>query len=89
MHDSLWDNQKRLEAKAELEKIKLKEDKLKKIKSKRSELNKLEVDKNYDEFDELFQEMKWIQKAVRREVVQGAGDEDILVDEYFSDDDEV
>merc|ERR1740122_271607 len=32
--------------------------------------------------------MKWIQKAVNREVVQGAGDEDILVEEYFSDEEE-
>jgi len=81
-------NQKRLEAKQELEKIKAKEEKLERLKSKRKLLNKNDVDKNKDEFDELFKEMKWIQKAVNREVVQGSGDEDILVEEYFSDEEE-
>ena len=81
-------NQKRLEAKEELEQIKKKEEKLEKIKSKRKLIGKINIEHNKDEFDELFKEMKWIQKAVQKEISQGAGDDDLLVDEYVSDDDE-
>jgi len=78
-------NQKRLEAKEELERIKLKEEKLSKIKARRSQLKQTDIEQNKDEFNELFKEVKWMQKAVQREMSQGAGDEDILVEEYFSD----
>jgi len=78
-------NQKRLEAKQELERIKLKDEKLAKIKAKRSQLKQTDIEQNKDEFNELFKEMKWMKKAVQREMSQGAGDEDILVEEYFSD----
>eukprot|EP00092_Neocalanus_flemingeri_P099279 GFUD01126656.1.p2 GENE.GFUD01126656.1~~GFUD01126656.1.p2 ORF type:complete len:436 (+),score=142.32 GFUD01126656.1:233-1540(+) len=78
-------NQKRLEAKEELERIKVKDEKLAKIKAKRSQLKQTDIEQNKDEFNELFKEVKWMQKAVQRELSQGAGDEDILVEEYFSD----
>ena len=78
-------NQKRLEAKQELENIDARTAKLSKIKAKRNQLKQAEIEYQKDEFDELFKEVKWIQKAVQREISQGAGDEDILVEEYFSD----
>ena len=78
-------NQKRLEAKEELERIKSKEEKLSKIKARRSQLKQTDIEQNKDEFNELFKEVKWMQKAVQREMSQGSGDEDILVEEYFSD----
>jgi len=79
-------NQKRLEAKEELERIKSKDEKLAKIRARRSQLNQTDIEQNKDEFNELFKEVKWMQKAVQREMSQGLGDEDILVEEYFSDD---
>ena len=78
-------NQKRLEAKEELERIKSKEEKMAKIRARRSQLNQTDIDQNKDEFNELFKEVKWIQKAAQREMSQGGGDEDILVEEYLSD----
>ena len=82
-------NQKRLEAKRELEKIKAREDKLSDIKQKRNVLKQSEIDQNKDEFDELFKEVKSIQKAVKRELAQGHEDEDILLEEYQSDDENI
>ena len=81
-------NQKRLEAKKALERIKLREEKLANIKKRRGEVQQAEIDRNKDEFEELFKEVKSIKKAVERELSQGPGDEDILLDEYFSDEDE-
>ena len=78
-------NQKRLEAKRELEKIQAREDRIKEIKKKRSDLKQTEVEQNKDEFDELFKEAKSIQKAVKRELAQGHEDEEILLEEYMSD----
>ena len=82
-------NQKRLEAKKELERINKREERLKDIKKRRNELKQAEIDKNKDEFDELFKEVKSIQKAVKRELAQGHGDEDILLEEYNSDEEAV
>ena len=47
-----------------------------------------EIDRKKDEFEELFKEVRSIKKAVERELSQGPGDEDILLEEYFSDEDE-
>ena len=79
-------NQKRLEAKKALERIKLREEKLANIKKRRGEVQQAEIDRNKDEFEELFKEVRSIKKAVERELSQGPGDEDILLEEYFSDD---
>ena len=81
-------NQKRLEAKKTLERIKQREEKLANIKKRRGEVQQTEIDRNKDEFEELFKEVKSIKKAVERELSQGPGDEDILLEEYFSDEDE-
>ena len=81
-------NQKRLEAKKALERIKQREEKLANIRKRRGEVQQTEIDRNKDEFEELFKEVKSIKKAVERELSQGPGDEDILLDEYFSDEDE-
>ena len=78
-------NQKRLEAKEELIRIKSRDEKLAKIKARRGQLNQVDIEQTKDEFNELFKEVKWMQKAAQREISQGAGDEDILVEEYFSD----
>ena len=78
-------NQKRLEAKKELDRINARENKLRELRKKRNELKQVEVDLNKDEFEELFKEVKSIQKAVKRELAQGHGDEEILLEEYFSD----
>ena len=80
-------NQKRLEAKKKLDRIKSREEKLANIRRRRGEVQQAEVEKNKDEFEELFKEVKSIKKAVERELSQGPGDEDILVEEYFSDED--
>ena len=82
-------NQKRLEAKRELEKIAAREEKLSEIKKKRNEFKQSDIDQNKDEFDELFKEVKSIQKAVRRELAQGNEDEEILLEEYQSDEEDV
>ena len=81
-------NQKRLEAKRKLDRIKTREEKLANIRRRRGEVKQAEVDKNKDEFEELFKEVKSIKKAVEREISQGPGDEDILLEEYFSDEEE-
>ena len=79
-------NQKRLEAKKKLDRIKSREEKLANIRRMRGEVKQAEYDKNKDDFEELFKEVKSIKKAVERELSQGPGDEDILLEEYFSDD---
>ena len=81
--------QAKLEAKQELERIAKREQRMERIKSRRNNLKQVEMEQNKDEFNELFKEVQWMKKAVERELSQGVGDEDILVEEYFSDDEKV
>jgi SMC interacting uncharacterized protein involved in chromosome segregation len=62
--------QERLEAKQELERLKRREERLARIRARRAQLRIQEVEKNRDEFEELFKEVNWIKKAVERGVSQ-------------------
>jgi len=79
-------NQRRLEAKQDLDRLARREEKLAKIAKRRAGLQLDTEDR--DECTELLREAKWMQKAVQRELSQGAGDEDILVEEYFSEEED-
>ena len=63
-------NQARLEAKQELERVARREERLARIRSRRAQVRVHEVERNRDEFEELFKEVKWMKKAVDREVAQ-------------------
>jgi len=78
-------NQIRLQAKEELDRIKKREDKIKKITERRGLIKMDDDEKNIDEFNKLFKEVKWIKKAVDRELSQGGDDEDVLLEDYESD----
>ena len=62
---------------------------MERIKSRRNSLKQAEMEQNKDEFNELFKEVQWMKKAAERELSQGLEDQDILVEEYFSDDEKV
>ena len=81
--------QAKLEAKQELERIAKRDQRMERIKSRRNSLKQVELEQNKDEFNELFKEVKWMKKAAERELSQGLEDQDILVEEYFSDDERV
>ena len=78
--------QAKLEAKQELERIDKREQRMERIRSRRNTLKQAEMEQNKDEFNELFKEVQWMKKEAERELSQGLEDQDILVEEYFSDD---
>jgi len=78
--------QAKLEAKQELERIAKRELRMERIRSRRNTLKQAEMEQNKDEFNELFKEVQWMKKEAERELSQGLEDQDILVEEYFSDD---
>ena len=42
-------------------------------------------EKNVDEFNQLFKEVKWMKKALSNQMNEEGGDEDILLEDYASD----
>jgi hypothetical protein len=63
-------NQARLEAKEELARLGRREERLANIKARRAQVRIHQVEKNRDEFEELFKEVKWMKKAVDMEIAQ-------------------
>ena len=75
-------------AKQELERIAKRAERMVRIRERRKNINMTEIEQNKDEFNELFKEVQWMKKAAQKEMNQGPGDEDILVDEYLSDEEQ-